>query len=102
MTMTAEGTVGVPTPEQRIEDLEAWRRGMRAELERREENVRERLTEHFQGALKAAEQTPDDQFAKLRAYISGSQQSAWRSYRGPITLGVGVAFGLVANVLSNV
>ncbi|MFE9446606.1 hypothetical protein ACFYO2_48890 [Streptomyces sp. NPDC006602] len=65
-----------------------------------------RLTEQFQGALKAANQTTDDQFAKLRSYISGSQQSIWESYRGPIILGVGVGVGvvvgLVANIFSNV
>lgn len=101
MTMTAEGTVGVPTVEQRIEDLEAWRRGLRAELERREEKMAERLTAQFQGALKAAEQTTDSQFAKLRTYIEGSQQSVWDSYRGPIILGVGVGFGLAANIVSS-
>ncbi|MEU9214040.1 hypothetical protein AB0D27_40660 [Streptomyces sp. NPDC048415] len=101
VTMTAEGTVGVPTLEQRIEDLEAWRRGLRAELDRREGKVTERLTTRFQGALQAAEQTTDDQFKKLRTYIGGSQQSFWESYRGPIVLGVGVVVGLAANIFSS-
>ncbi|XUL93847.1 hypothetical protein ACQ86D_50550 [Streptomyces galilaeus] len=99
--LTVEGTVGVPTVEQRIEDLEAWRRGLRAELERREEKMAECLTAQFQGALKADEQTTDSLFAKLRTYIEGSQQSVWDSYRGPITLGVGVRFGLAANIVSS-
>ncbi|MFM9626235.1 MULTISPECIES: hypothetical protein [Streptomyces] len=99
--MTAEGTVGTPTLEQRIGSLEAWRREIRVDLDQRDDKMTERLTKEFQNALKASEQTADDQFKKLRTYIEGSEQSVWGSYRGPIVLGAGVVVGLVANVLSS-
>ncbi|WP_329276957.1 hypothetical protein [Streptomyces sp. NBC_01451] len=98
--MTAEVTVGTPTLEQRVEELEAWRRGMRDELKQLDLKVTERLTEQFQGGLRSVEQTTDGQFKKLREYIEGSQQSVWDSYRGPIVLGVGVLFGLAGNIVS--
>ena len=97
--MTAEGTVGTPTLEQRIEALEVWRRGLRDELDRRDEKVTERLTEQFQGGLASVEQTAEDQFKKLREYIEGSKQSLWESYRGPIVVVVGVVVGLAANIV---
>ncbi|MFF5008040.1 hypothetical protein ACFY3G_35065 [Streptomyces phaeochromogenes] len=98
--MTAEGTVGTPTLEQRIEELEIWRRGMRDDLKQREQKLTERLAAQFQGGLQAAGQASDDQFKKLRGYIEGSQQSVWDSYRGPIVLGIGVLVGLAGGIVS--
>ncbi|MGP4011118.1 hypothetical protein [Streptomyces sp. 4N124] len=100
--MTATGTVHGQTLEQRIEALEAAQRGLRDELDRREERARERLRNEFQGALKASEKTIDDQFTKLRGYVVGDgQTSRTRAYLGPIVLGIGIVVGLVGNIFSS-
>ncbi|MGX9887340.1 hypothetical protein [Streptomyces sp. NPDC002276] len=102
LTMTATGTVSGQTLERRIEALEAAQDGLRGELDRRDQEIKERLTTDFQGALKASERTVDDQFAKLRAHVVGSQTSWVTAYRGPIVLGAGVLVGLLANIFSNI
>ncbi|MFJ9376813.1 hypothetical protein [Streptomyces sp. NPDC101455] len=98
---TAAGTVSNQTLEQRIEALEATQRGLRDELDRRDQETVERLTTDFQSALTASEQTINDQFAKLRTYVVGGQTSWMRAYRGPIVLTAGVLAGLLANIFSN-
>ncbi|WP_210587147.1 hypothetical protein [Streptomyces sp. GESEQ-35] len=102
LRMTATGTVHGQTLEQRIQALEAAQRGLRDELDRREERARERLRNEFQGALKASEKTIDDQVTKLRGYVVGDgQTSRTRAYRGPIVLGIGIVVGLVGNIFSS-
>ncbi|WP_210587151.1 hypothetical protein [Streptomyces sp. GESEQ-35] len=88
------------TLEQRIEALEAWRRGLPDELAWRERELGDVLRHDFQGALKATERTIDDQFKGLREYVVGSGQTPWiKAYRGPVLLAVGVVVGLAGNIV---
>lgn len=89
-----------PTVEQRVEALETQHQNLKEELDRRDKQLMDRISSRFEGELKASEQTLEDQLTGLRDYIRGSEEHWWGSYRGPLVLVLGIAFGLAANVVS--
>ncbi|MFE6092719.1 hypothetical protein ACFQ7M_12110 [Streptomyces massasporeus] len=88
------------TLEQRVEDLENWKRSLPGALDEREEQIRVRLESRFQQDLETARKNVEDQYTGLREYIEGSQQKWWESYRGPLLLIVGVLVGTIANFVA--
>lgn len=89
------------TLEQRLEAMEAWRRGLADELDQRERKLSERLTRQIHGAVSSAENTVNDRLEGLRNFVVGDGQTSWgKAYRGPIVLGVGLIFGLAGNIVS--
>jgi len=82
--LAADVTSQNQTLEQRIDALEAWRRGLPDQLAWREQELSDTLRNDFRGALKASESTVGDQFMGLRDYVVGTGQTSWiKAYRGP-------------------
>ncbi|MET9391409.1 hypothetical protein ABZY20_13495 [Streptomyces sp. NPDC006624] len=88
------------TLEQRVQELDAWRRTLLTDLDQRDERLRTRIETSFQGDLTATRQSLRDQLDGLREYVAGAKQSFWGMYRGPIALFVGVLVGTVANFVA--
>lgn len=88
------------TVEQRVEDLETWKRTVPGEFERRDRDLTARLERRIQIDLAAAQRTVEDQLIEVREYLEGAMQSASVSYRGPVLLFVGVLVGLAANLVA--
>ncbi|MFF4308518.1 hypothetical protein [Streptomyces sp. NPDC001507] len=99
-TLTASGVTSSQSPERRLDALEAWQGGLPDQLEQREDRLAKRLTERFDGQLKASEDTLGDQLEGLRELVAGEGSSPWFSdYKGPLILTVGVVVGLAANIV---
>ncbi|WP_097276205.1 carbohydrate porin [Streptomyces sp. TLI_55] len=100
-TLAVGATAGTQTVEQRLAALEEWRDRLPDELDRREQQLSKVLRNDFRGGLAAVEKTIGDRIEGLRDYVRGGEQAWWRSYRGPIVLGVGVLVGLAGNIVSS-
>lgn len=89
------------TIEQRMADVEKWKQvDLPQELDRRNKELMVRLEGRFQSDLEAARKNVEDQYTGLLAYIKGSEQKWWESYRGPILLVAGVLVGTAANFVA--
>lgn len=90
----------VKTLEQRVEDLEAWKRSVPDELDRRDQQLTTRLETRLQSDLEATRQSVQTQLIQVREYLQGALQKATVSYRGPAALLVGVLVGTAANFVA--
>ncbi|MFI7408742.1 hypothetical protein ACIBU0_08765 [Streptomyces sp. NPDC049627] len=95
--------VGVVTSEpkaleQRVEDLEEWKRTLPEALDRRDREVVTRLETRLQGDLDASRRTVQAQLMEVSEYLEGGLQSATVSYWGPAALFVGVVVGFCGNL----
>lgn len=98
--MTARAEIGEQTLEQRIEALEASHRALAHEVDRRDKELSDRLTQRFERQLNSTADGLKDQLDGLRQLVAGEGPGHWwTGYRGPLILAVGVIVGLAGNVV---
>ncbi|MGP3990818.1 hypothetical protein [Streptomyces sp. 3N207] len=93
-------TSDTKTLEQRVEDLEEWRRSVPEALDRRDREVAARLETRLQGDLEGSRRSVQAQLVEVSEYLEGGLQSATVSYRGPAALFVGVIVGFCGNFVA--